>query len=84
MRTFKAIKVSDGHFEVDLRGWVCPFPKYAVVGLVEKLPARGRLDLLVDCPSAPEDVPKVVAGLGSSVTGVDCLAPGEWRIAIRK
>jgi len=84
MRTFKAIKVEDNHFEVDMRGWVCPFPKYAVVGLVGKLPAAGRLDLLVDCPSAPEDVPKVVDGLGSAVTGIEILAPGEWRIAIRK
>jgi TusA-related sulfurtransferase len=84
MRTFKAIKVADGHFEVDMRGWVCPFPKYAVTGLVEKLPARGRLDLLVDCPSAPEDVPKVVAGLGCAVARVEAIAPGEWRIRIRK
>ncbi|MDR3672683.1 MAG: hypothetical protein P4L36_17685 [Holophaga sp.] len=38
----------------------------------------------VDCPSAPEDVPKVVADLGSGVTGVVQIAPGEWRIAIRK
>ncbi len=84
MRTFKAIKVDDHHFEVDMRGWVCPFPKYAVTGLVDKLPPGGRLDLLVDCPSAPEDVPKVVAGLGSTVTGIATLAPGEWRVAIKK
>jgi TusA-related sulfurtransferase len=84
MRTFKAVKVGDNHFEVDMRGWVCPFPKYAVVGLLEKLPPLGRLDLLVDCPSAPEDVPGVVEGLGSRVAGVEVLAPGEWRIAIGK
>lgn len=84
MRTFKAIKVQDNHFEVDMRGWVCPFPKYAVVGLVEKLPTGSQLDLLVDCPSAPEDVPKVAESIGSTVTGIDTLAPGEWRIAIRK
>jgi TusA-related sulfurtransferase len=84
MRTFKAIEVGADHFQVDLRGWVCPFPKYAVTGLVEKLPDQGRLDLLVDCPSAPEDVPKVVEGISSQVTGIVQLAPGEWRIAIRK
>jgi TusA-related sulfurtransferase len=84
MRTFKAIKVGANHFQVDMRGWVCPFPKYAVTGLVEKLPAQGRLDLLVDCPSAPEDVPKVVAGMGNTVSAVVQLAPGEWRIAIWK
>jgi TusA-related sulfurtransferase len=83
MRTFKAVKVGTNHFEVDLRGWVCPFPKYAVAGLMEKLPARGRLDLLVDCPSAPEDVPKVARELGCVGTEVEVLAPGEWRVAIR-
>jgi TusA-related sulfurtransferase len=84
MRTFKAVKVGSNHFEVDMRGWVCPFPKYAVVGLMAKLPAQGRLDLLVDCPSAPEDVPKVVQELGGGITAVVQLAPGEWRIGIRK
>jgi tRNA 2-thiouridine synthesizing protein A len=74
MRTFKAVKVGTNHFEVDLRGWVCPFPKYAVAG---------RLDLLVDCPSAPEDVPKVARELGCVGTEVEVLAPGEWRVAIR-
>jgi len=84
MRTFKAIKVGDNHFEVDMRGWVCPFPKYAVEGLVAKLPAEGRMDLLVDCPAAPEDVPKVALGAGAEVTGVEHFAPGEWRIHVRK
>jgi TusA-related sulfurtransferase len=83
MRAFKAIKVGDNHFEVDLRGWVCPFPKYAVGGLMAKLPAHGQLDLLVDCPSAPDDVPKVAEAIGCAGTAVEVLAPGEWRIAIR-
>jgi TusA-related sulfurtransferase len=83
MRTFKAIKVSDNHFEVDMRGWVCPFPKYAVTGLLQKLPAHGQLDLLVDCPSAPEDVPKVAGAMGCLGITTETIAPGEWRIAIR-
>jgi TusA-related sulfurtransferase len=83
MRTFKAARVGDNHFEVDMRGWVCPFPKYAVTGLMAKLPAHGRLDLLVDCPSAPDDVPKVAQAAGCVGTAVEALAPGEWRIAIR-
>ena len=83
MRTFKAIEVGASHFEVDLRGWVCPFPKYAVTGLVEKLPDQGRLDLLVDCPSAPDDVPKVAQAAGCAGTTTETLGAGEWRIAIR-
>jgi hypothetical protein len=34
------IKVGDNPFEVDLRGWVCPFPKYAVEVLA---PGRWRI-----------------------------------------
>jgi TusA-related sulfurtransferase len=83
MRLFKAIKVGENHFEVDLRGWVCPFPKYAVAGLMAKLPPRGQLDLLVDCRSAPDDVPVVAAAAGCAGTAGEVLAPGEWRIAIR-
>jgi TusA-related sulfurtransferase len=66
-----------------MRGWVCPFPKYAVAGLMAKLPAHGQLDLLVDCPSAPEDVPRVAAAIGCRGTAVEVLAPGDWRIAIQ-
>ena len=82
MREFSAKKIGDGQFEVDMRGWVCPFPKYAVEGLVAKLPPQSRLDLLVDCPSAPDDVPKVANAAGCQVTGVDQIANGDWRISL--
>jgi TusA-related sulfurtransferase len=59
------------------------FPKYAVTGLMAKLPAHGQLDLLVDCPSAPDDVPKVAQAAGCAGTTTETLGAGEWRIAIR-
>lgn len=83
MRELDAIQVADRHYQVDMRGWVCPYPKYAVEGLVRKLD-RGRLDLLVDCPSATEDVPKVVKAMGAAVTEINQIGGGEWRIVIAK
>jgi len=75
--------VGDHHYQVDMRGWVCPYPKYAVEGLVHKLD-HGRLDLLVDCPSATEDVPKVVKAMGGSVKEINQIGGGEWQIVITK
>ena len=82
MREFKAKKIGKNEFEVDMRGWVCPFPKYAVEGLMKKMPKGGSLQLLVDCPSAPADVPGVVTGAGGRVLSIDQVAGGEWRIVI--
>lgn len=79
-----AARIDASHFQVDMRGWVCPYPKYAVEGLVGKLRAGSRLDLLVDCPSAATDVPRVVESMGCSVPEVARLGDGEWRITIEK
>jgi TusA-related sulfurtransferase len=83
VRELNAIKVKDGHYQVDMRGWVCPYPKYAVEGLVKKFD-KGRLDLLVDCPSATEDVPKVARAMGCAVPEVNQIGGGEWQIVIVK
>lgn len=85
MRRFKAIKVSENHFEVDMRGWVCPYPKYAVIGLIEKMPEASQMDLLVDCPSAPEDLPHEVQKSNKAVvSGITLISEGEWRVSIQK
>lgn len=84
MRKLKASKLGDKYYEVDMRGWVCPYPKYAVEALVKKLEINDRMDLLVDCPSATEDVPKVVRAMGSNITEVNQITDGEWQIIILK
>ncbi len=84
MRELKAIKVNDAHYQVDMRGWVCPYPKYAVEELVNKLHDNSRMDMLVDCPSATDDVPRVAASMGCTVPEVNQIGNGEWRIVIMK
>jgi len=84
MKKIRTIKVGDRHYQVDMRGWMCPYPKYAVELLIQKLEDNNQMDMLVDCPSAPDDVPKVVKAMGCQVPEVDQIRNGEWRIIIVK
>ncbi|RJP55161.1 MAG: sulfurtransferase TusA family protein [Deltaproteobacteria bacterium] len=84
MKKIKTIKVGDSHYQVDMRGWMCPYPKYAVEPLIQKLEDNSRMDMLVDCPSATQDVPRVVRAMGCKVSEVSQIGTGEWRIVIVK
>lgn len=83
MNTFKLTEIGARHFEIDLRAWMCPLPKYAFEVLLPKLGAGCRLDLLVDCPGAITDIPNDAAESGCS-SDVTQLRDGEWKISIRK
>ncbi|GEA13847.1 hypothetical protein E308F_00870 [Moorella sp. E308F] len=82
MKELNAVKVNDNHYQVDMRGWMCPYPKYAVATLLEKLPPASFLNLLVDCPSATKDVPDLAKNQGYDVQKVELLRDGEWMICI--
>jgi TusA-related sulfurtransferase len=84
MRKLDAVKIADNHYQVDMRGWVCPYPKYAIESLVSKLTRGSRMDMLVDCPAATDDVPKVARALECFVPHIDQIGNGEWKIAIVK
>jgi TusA-related sulfurtransferase len=82
MKEIKVIKIDESHYQVDMRGWMCPYPKYAVEKLIEKLPSESCMDLLVDCPSATNDVPELVKSKGLKVKKIILIADGEWCITI--
>ncbi|MGI9953049.1 sulfurtransferase TusA family protein [Moorellaceae bacterium AZ2] len=84
MKELKPVKINDHHYQVDMRGWMCPYPKYAIEMLLEKLPWASLMDLLVDCPAATKDVPAVVRSKGCEVREVYLITDGEWRIRISK
>ncbi|GFN22140.1 MAG: sulfurtransferase TusA family protein [Thermoanaerobacteraceae bacterium] len=84
MKELKPVKIGDNHYQVDMRGWMCPYPKYAIEMLLEKLPQASLMDLLVDCPAATKDVPAVVRSKGSDVLEVSPISDGEWLIRISK
>ena len=80
MKTIPAVKIADNTFQVDLRGWMCPYPKYAIEPILEKMPKGSRLHFLVDCPAATGDVPRLARAHGHAVEGVRQVGSGEWEI----
>lgn len=82
MKQLNTVKTGESTFQVDLRGWMCPYPKYAVEPLLDKLPQGSQLDLLVDCPAATGDVPRLARRHGYTVPVVEQIGAGEWRISI--
>lgn len=83
MKEIKISRIRENYYQVDMRGWMCPYPKYAIEKLIEKLPPQSYMDLLVDCPAATKDVPKVVKERGLKVEKVILISDGEWSITIR-
>ena len=78
-----SFKLEDGSYCIDLRNWMCPYPKYMLDSIFEKLPAGGgQVTLLVDCPSASTDVPDVARNKGYTVKDVSPINDGEWQIVI--
>ncbi|MCP4545265.1 MAG: hypothetical protein GY835_02225 [bacterium] len=83
MDKLKPIRVGDKRVELDLRGWMCPLPKYVLEFILPQLDPDDELDLLVDCPGAITDIPDD-ASKANYETEVTQIANGEWRIAIHK
>jgi tRNA 2-thiouridine synthesizing protein A len=83
MKKLTPVKINDHLFEIDLRGWICPLPKYVLGAILPKMETGMRVNLLVDCPGAITDIPKdaAEAGCGSEVIQI---ADGEWKIGVMK
>ncbi len=83
MKKLKPIKISEQAFELDLRGWMCPLPKYVLEFLLPQINPGDYLNLLVDCPGAITDIPND-ASKAHCETEVIQIKDGEWKISIRK
>ncbi len=83
MKKLKPIRIGDQAFELDLRGWMCPLPKYVLEFLLPQIHSGNRLDLLVDCPGAITDIP-ADAAKAHCETEVTQISDGEWKISIGK
>ena len=83
MKQVSTIKIGDKAYQVDLRGWMCPYPKYAIEPLLDKLPHGSELNLLVNCPAATGDVPHIARTRGFVIQGIQQIGSGEWQITIQ-
>ena len=70
------------HYVVDIRNTMCPYPKYVVPQVLEQLRRSEEgttLDILVDCPSAIDEIPAILNREGYR-TETSQIKDGEWRI----
>ncbi len=83
MDKLRPIRIGEKAFELDLRGWMCPLPKYVLEVILPKLNHDEELNLLVDCPGAITDIPDD-ASKANCETDVTQIGNGTWKIIIHK
>lgn len=49
-------KVSNGHYQLDVKGYVCPHPQIYTKKALAKLAAGDHLEVLFDNPSSGESI----------------------------
>ena len=49
-------KVSDGHYQLDVKGYVCPHPQIYTKKALAKLAVGDHLEVLFDNPSSGESI----------------------------
>ncbi len=74
----------DGTYELDARGYTCPYPQLFTGAAFDFLEERARLEILTDNPSSCENVPVSIRNRGQKFLGVEPLAPGLWKIIAEK
>ncbi len=76
----------NNHYKVDIRNMMCPYPKYVMPKILEKLGAsekRTVIDILVDCPSAIDEIPPIISKKGYK-NEITQISNGEWRIRVKR
>jgi len=49
-------KVSDGHYQLDVKGYVCPHPQIYTKKALAKINASDHLEVVFDNPSSGESI----------------------------
>jgi TusA-related sulfurtransferase len=63
----KLKKIDDNHYELDVRGLVCPFPQVLVTSSLENLSVNDVLEVLIDNPPSVRDIPLSLEKKGYTV-----------------
>jgi TusA-related sulfurtransferase len=74
------------HYMVDIRNAMCPYPKYVMTRVLEKLREFKEgtvIDILIDCPSAVDEIPSIIdkEGYKNETTQI---SDGKWRIRMER
>ncbi len=76
-------KIDEKHFELDVRGLVCPFPQVMVTRVLEDLTGEKILEVIIDNPPSVRDIPPALErkGYKSEIVKIDKITS---KIVIRR
>jgi len=60
-------KTDDGHYRLDVNGYVCPHPQIYTKKALEKLSSGDILELIFDNPSSGESIEQMVENDGNEL-----------------
>lgn len=72
------------HTVLDIRGVTCPITFVKAKLALEKMASGDVIRVVVDAPSAADNVPRSLAGEGHIVLAVTETSNGVWEIVARK
>lgn len=78
------IKREEKVYELDVRGYVCPYPVIYTLKALSQLKEEEVLEVLTDNPPSSENVPKAAKEKGYEVMRVESPSEGQWKIVIQK
>lgn len=74
-------EVLEGVYLLDVRGYVCPYPRLFTSQALAKLPKGAKLRVVTDNPPSVENVQSIAKRVGAVVTSVGA-RKGVWEIMI--
>jgi tRNA 2-thiouridine synthesizing protein A len=77
-------KVSEGKYQLDVQGYVCPHPQIYTKKALEKLHAGETLELVFDNPSSGESINAMCESQGDEIVSQAQDAGKAMRWTIRK
>ena len=80
----KFVKIDEGKYLLDVRGYTCPYPVIYTRKALTKLSSGNTLEVLTDNPPSCENIPRAVKEDGHEVLSVENIGRGVWRITIVK
>ncbi|MBS1263884.1 MAG: hypothetical protein MAG715_01077 [Methanonatronarchaeales archaeon] len=76
------IEAGDGVYEMDVRGYSCPYPEVFTRNAIDSLEPGDVLKITLDNRPSTETVPAAVEEVGNRVLGVESRGSREWVIEV--
>lgn len=80
----EVVKKGEGVYELDLRGYTCPYPVMFTRKYFSMVKSGEELHVIIDNAPSCETVPSVVEELGGVVVSIDYVGNGVFRIVARR